>query len=114
MKNEKAVTLIALIVTIIVLIILAGVSLTALTQGEKGTIDKAEQGGQQAQRESIIQKIEADIYTEKIKIGKNLTKAQAESIISEYGTIQDSILTTKEGGYKIELSEIIGWKQAEN
>ncbi len=114
MKNQKGVTLIALVITIIILIILAGVSITSLTGNEKGIINKTKEEGGQAQKESIIEKIEADLYTEKIKKGKNITKAQAETIISKYGQIEDAVLTTTEGGYEIPLSEIIGWERAEN
>lgn len=49
-----------------------------------------------------------------MKKGKNITKSQAETIISKYGTIQDSVLTTTEGEYKIPLNEIIEWKKAED
>ena len=57
-KKEKGVTLIALVVTIIVLIILAGISITTLT-GDKGLIDEATNTSSEAQRESIIEKIQA-------------------------------------------------------
>ena len=43
MKKQKGITLIALIVTIIVLLILAGVSITTLTDEDKGVVKKAEQ-----------------------------------------------------------------------
>ena len=112
MKNNKGITIIALVITIIVLIIVAGVSISSLTKEDKGMVDQAREKSGQAQRESILQKIEADIYNEKIKKGRNLSKAEAEQIINQYGTIEDSILTTIEGSYQIQLEEITGWKQA--
>ena len=41
MRKESGVTLIALVITIIVLIILAGVSITSLTDEDKGVVTKA-------------------------------------------------------------------------
>ena len=43
-KQEKGITLVALVITIIVLIILAGISIT-MVLGEGGLIDKAKNGG---------------------------------------------------------------------
>lgn len=79
-----------------------------------GIIDQAEEANNQAQRESIIEKIEADIYTEKVKKGRNLTKSEVEKIIIQggFGTISNGILTTEDGNCNIPLSEIIGWNQA--
>ena len=67
------------------------------------------------QRESILEKIEADIYTEKVKRGRNLKKREVEAIISNFGTINQETqkLTTTDGNYDISLSEIVGWQQAE-
>lgn len=41
MKSNKGITLIALVITIVVLLILAGVSITALTDEDKGVVTKA-------------------------------------------------------------------------
>lgn len=46
MKNQNGITLIALVITIIVLIILAGVSITALTDNEKGIVTKAKEASE--------------------------------------------------------------------
>ena len=43
MRKESGVTLIALVITIIVLIILAGVSITSLTDEDKGVVTKAKE-----------------------------------------------------------------------
>ena len=44
MKNNKGITLIALVITIIVLLILAGISIAMLT-GENGLLNKASGAG---------------------------------------------------------------------
>lgn len=114
-KREKGITLITLAVTIMVLVIIAGVSITAITN-ENGIVDEARKANNQAEKESIIEKIEADIYTEKVKKGRNLTKSEVETIIGTFGTInqQDKQLKvkTKDYEYTISFDEIIGWNQA--
>ena len=111
-KSQKGITLIALIVTIIVLIILAGISVTTLT-GKKSIINQAENTGNNAQRESIIEKIEADLMKEKIKTGDTPTLDELKAIIekNEYneGILGDKSFVTKDGGYTINYDEIIGW-----
>ena len=49
MKNQKGITLIALVITIIVLLILAAVSITALTDDEKGVVTRAKQAAQETE-----------------------------------------------------------------
>lgn len=80
-----------------------------------GVLNKTKESNSQAQRESILEKIEADLYTEKVKKGRNLKKSEAEAIISNFGEINQSMkkVTTTDGGYDIDFNEIIGWKQAE-
>ena len=48
-KQNKAITLIALIITIIILLILAGISIASLT-GENGILKKASSAGEQTKR----------------------------------------------------------------
>ena len=51
-KNNKGITLIALVLTIIILIILAGISISILT-GQDGLITKAKQGAQNYQNSAV-------------------------------------------------------------
>ncbi len=112
-KSQKGITLIALIVTIIVLIILAGISITTLT-GEKGIINQARDNSENVQRESIIEKIEADLLEEKTKTGNTPSKDKLKEIIQENGynegTLGEDSFVTKDGGYNINYDEIIGWE----
>ena len=114
--RDSGVTLIALIVTIIVLIIIASISIGAIS-GDKGIIKEANETSSQAQKESIIEKIEADLYTEKVKKGRTMKEQDLKDIIdkNDYGTVQEksgeNILVTKDGQYEIKFSEIIGWEK---
>ena len=112
-KKEKGITLVALIVTIIVLIILAGISITTLT-GEKGLINQATDSSQEAQKQSIIDKIQADLLQEKIKTGNIPSKNDLKRIIQENGfndgSMGEDSFIAKDGGYTINYNEIIGWE----
>ena len=105
-RKERGVTLIALVVTIVVLLILASIGIGAITS-DNGVIK------QSAERESIIEKIEADLYTEKTKTGKTPSKNDLKELIKEkdFGTVnEDDSFTSKIGNYKIEFEEIEGWE----
>lgn len=67
-KQEKAVTLTAIIITVIVLVIIAGVSL-ALFGGENGILSKAKAGVSEYKMQSLIEKIELKIGS--ISLEKN-------------------------------------------
>ncbi len=114
MKNrERGVTLIALATTIIVLLILAGVSISMITDRGSAIRESKEQAAQ-AERESIIEKIEADLLTEKTKTGKVPSKTNLKEIIQEKGynkgELGEDSFITKEGEYEIQYSEILGWE----
>ena len=112
-KNEKGITLITLAITIIILLILAGITLGTIRKDD-GVLKQAQENKTQAERESIIEKIEADLYNEKVKIGKIPSKEKLIEIINKsYGTIHGESFTTKQGNYTIELTEIIGWQNPE-
>lgn len=113
MKENSGITLIALVVTVIVLIILAGISFGAL-KGEKGIIKETYNATDQAQRESIIQKIEAELYQEKTISGEVPNKEKLKEIIQNKGyndgELGEDSFVTKDGGYEIQYSEILGWE----
>ena len=78
MKDQKGITLIALVITIIVLLILAGVSIAMLT-GDNGILTKADN----ASRESIAKEVEeaiklgvADIVANQMDPTYNTTEGQ--------------------------------------
>lgn len=79
-----------------------------------GIIKQSDEATKQAQKESILEKIEADLYTEKLKNGKTPSKKDLIEIITnkDYGSVneENEVLITKDGGYKIEFSEILGWE----
>ena len=118
LKNQKGITLIALVVTIIILLILAGISIATLT-GENGLLNKAnvakeeskkaeykeelELIGQELQIEqktkNITDKEYMDKYAEKIRNNerfKEPEKINNETII---------IVTTKKEGYVYEITQ---------
>ena len=105
-KDNKGVTLIALVITIVILLILAGIAVGS-TVGERGTISQSREANEQAEKESIVQKIQADALVEKEKKNRSLTYDEFIEVVEEgnYGTINGDILTTS-SGYEINLSEL--------
>ena len=110
MRNQKGVTLVALVVTIIVLIILAGININLLL-GENGLITKAQEAKKQQKIAEIKEKISLELAsaeTDAIIRNESLEEEQLNDIVSKYGTLQedkDTILT-KDDNYKISLKEI--------
>lgn len=113
MKNNRGITLIVLAITISVLIILAGVSIASLGK-QKGTIKETKKTIASAEKESLIEKIEADLYTEKVKTGETPSKTRMKEIIkqNEYckGEPAEDNFISKNGEYTISYDEVVGWK----
>ncbi len=110
-SNNKGITLIALVITIIILLILAGITIGTISNDD-GIIEQTEEKTGQSQRETLIQKIQADLLEETTKKGRTLTQEEKENVISAYGKIiedtnGEKILVTTQENYKILLSEII-------
>lgn len=114
--TTDGITLIALVITIIVLLILAGITIGAIS-GHDSIIEQTGKTAQNAQRESIIEKIKADIYTEKTKKGREITVDELENILKKYGEVTkvtttegktELVLKTTDGNYEISQSEV--WK----
>ncbi len=109
-KRNQGITLISLVITIIILLILSGITIGAISR-DNSLINKAEEDSKNAQRETIIEKIEADLYNQKIKMGTTPNKDILKEIAKNYGTISEDKLITKDGNYEINFDEIIGWEE---
>ena len=109
-RNEKGITLVALVVTIIVLIILAGIAIS-MTIGENGIFTKAKEAKRLQITAEAKEKIGTEILAaqvEAIERNEELEQAQVEDIISKYGTLQDDkdTIVLKDNGYTVSLSDI--------
>ncbi len=96
MKNQKGITLIALVITIIVLLILAGVSIAMLT-GENGILTQAtESKAANAKAEAV----------EKINLALNAIKTEiyAQQVVTSNWDPEDA---SGEGGLKQAISDLI-------
>ena len=110
MKQEKGITLIALVITIIVLLILAGVTIAALT-GENGILNQANKAKIKSDIAEVKEKAQLDIANwtaEKLKNGEDTTlnDATVKSIIESanqnntnkyYSELTDTSIMTKQG-----------------
>ena len=95
MRNQRGITLIALVITIIVLLILAGVSIAMLT-GQNGILTRANEAGTTTNEKSnseIVKLAVSNILTDYYAGGSAFTNAEADSLeITEAGllaSIQD-------------------------
>ena len=109
-KEERGITLIALVVTIIVLIVLAGIAIS-MTIGENGIFAKAKGAKRLQITTEAKEKIGTEILAaqvEAIERNEELEQAQVEDIISKYGTLQDDkdTIILKDNGYEISLLDI--------
>ena len=92
-KNNKGITLIALVLTIIILIILAGISISILT-GQDGLITKAKQGAQNYQNSAVEEQAMLNtigIYTDLNGAtnghGTNVGTAKSDTVHTETKTL---------------------------
>lgn len=112
MKNNKGITLMALAITIGILLILVGVAMGTVTK-KNGIIKQAETSSALAEKESIIEKIEADLYNEKVKLNRKPTKEEMKELIEKknYATsVDENSFVSKNGNYEINYNEILGWE----
>ncbi|MBR3162764.1 MAG: hypothetical protein IKF17_01510, partial [Clostridia bacterium] len=63
-RQNKGITLIALVITIIVLLILVGITIASLT-GENGLLSRATEAGDATKRGDLIDRVKLDILNDK-------------------------------------------------
>lgn len=121
MKNNKGITLIALVVTIIVLLILAGVSIAMLT-GDNGILSRASQssvanavGEGKDQVALYIAELSANYYSAKYN-GAKVTPEYTSGTLLEYiNSAKDNInALSKNGVYTVTYSEAETSVEGEN
>ena len=117
LKENKGITLIALVITIIVLLILAGVSIAMLT-GENGILTQAQTAKEKTEKASVIEQVQVDILGEQSKgNGSGIDAGTLQTILNKYFSdvpedaneiTTETVLTAKEeyGGYDIPLSDM--------
>ena len=103
-KEEKAITLIALVITIIVLLILAGVTLN-IALGENGILAGAKTSAQKTQRAQIQEELEltiADARIKKAEAGGTLTTQDIKDALEKLPglEISSTVGNVIEGEYK--------------
>ena len=89
MKNNKGITLIALVITIIVLLILAGVTIAMLT-GDNGILTKTNQAKTNTTKGEVADKINMAINAEYASLLSGESMQTAAKIASSNGITEDS------------------------
>ena len=103
-KENRAITLIALVVTIILLLILAGVSIAMLT-GQNGILNRAVEAKEKNQNMQINEKIKIAML-EAISVGKgSITNDEIENALNNnIGKGQYIITGNEQAGWKVEIN----------
>lgn len=91
MKNNKGITLIALVITIIVLLILAGVSIAMLT-GDNGILTKATESTTATDLAEVLERVNMELNAQ-------MANAMAGDKFDKVSDIQTNIGTTLPTGY---------------
>ena len=90
MKNQKGITLIALVITIIVLLILAGVTIATLT-GENGILTQADSAKDSSNRAEAIEKINLALNAVKASIYAQQVSEPTYQPIDDNGMLDSNI-----------------------
>ena len=96
MRNERGITLVALVVTIVVLLILAGVTIT-YALSNNGIFAKAQEAGMVSEQATIrdaVSSAQAECMMEYYDASKT-TKTEAKDLISKYVPSGWSVTATK-------------------
>lgn len=96
MRNERGITLVALVVTIVVLLILAGVTIT-YALSNNGIFAKAQEAGMVSEQATIrdaVSSAQAECMMEYYDASKT-TKTEAKDLISKYVPSGWSVTDTK-------------------
>ena len=106
-KNDKGITLIALVITIIILIILAGISINILL-GENGLIEKEKYGKEQHTIESIREKLDITKASDYVgKLGDSSIDTYFETLDVE--KIEPYTITNKQ-----KMTDVVGNVEVDN
>ena len=96
MKNQKGITLIALVITIIVLLILAGVSIAMLT-GENGLLNRASGANAETVKAEVKEKINLTLNAVKTSVYAERVNVETYTGITEKTVGEgDAATTTKD------------------
>ena len=89
MKNQKGITLIALVITIIVLLILAGVSIAMLT-GDNGILTQASRSKRETLDAEIVERVNLELNAQMANAMAGDAFDEASKITSNIGLGEDS------------------------
>ena len=113
-KDERAITLIALVITIIVLLILAGISISMLS-GDNSILSRATNAKKMTDKSQIVEQARLDILgVIADKSSQDMTDIEIKDILDDYFdevpskfTDLSKTITTKDGKYEVKLSEVL-------
>lgn len=119
-KQQEGITLIALVITIIVMLILAGISI-AMLAGDNGVLTRAGDAKKKSDKATLIENARIELLGKNVNnSGRQIKESQLIEVLKKYFnedevdeieipedvSTSNAELTSKQGNYKIKLSEI--------
>ena len=89
MRNQKGITLIALVITIIVLLILAGVSIAMLT-GQNGILRRANEADTATEKAEIVERVNMELSAQYANALAGVDFDSKETIEKNLGPVADN------------------------
>lgn len=120
MKNQKGITLIALVVTIIVLLILAGISIAMLT-GDNGIITRTNQSKMSQIEGQVKEEVKLAVQSAKIfamqksveTTGGGWFAAQATGLATVVGVMEEDLTRSDAKSNGADVSKLVGYNIAQ-
>lgn len=99
-RENKGITMVALVITIIILLIIAGVSISGTIIGIKETEEKTQISELTMIQHAILERYTSSIYTKQELPGTTIQTSEVETIIDEINELCNLNITLKGTEYK--------------
>lgn len=103
MRNQKGITLIALVITIIVLLILAGVSIAMLT-GENGLLTRANEASTATEKAEVVERVNMELSAQFANALAGVAFDSQETIETNLGPVADKCEVSVTAGTSVTIT----------
>ena len=103
MRNQKGITLIALVITIIVLLILAGVSIAMLT-GQNGILTRATEADDATEKAEIVERVNMELNAQYTNALAGEAFDSEETIEANLGDVADKCQVSVTAGTSVKIT----------
>ena len=104
-KENKGITLIALVVTIIVLLILAGISISMLT-GQNGILNRTVEAKEKTEVADENEKVKLAIISAKIENNQITEDTLKKALDNQFGSGETTVENNQDGSYTVKMNNL--------